>query len=71
MFEFVTIAYKMPYYTEKINIYYGTKTEKYYLFLSANDIVPIEKEDFQKGEIYEAGDLWKFTTQGFRIRIKT
>lgn len=71
MFEFVTIAYKMPYYTEKSKIYYGTKTEKYYLFLSDNNIVPIEKKDLQKGEIYEDGHLWKFTTQGFRIRIKT
>lgn len=70
MFEFITIAYKTPYYTEKSGIYYETTTDKYYLFLSDNTIVPIEKYDLEKGQIYEDGHLWKFTTQGFRFRVK-
>lgn len=59
--EFVTIAYKTPYYSDTAHIYYDNVSNKYIIAFKDNNYAIMEKEEMKKGEAEINGNVWKFT----------
>jgi hypothetical protein len=58
--EFLTIAYKTPYYEETAKICYNSETKKYILCFKDKEEFVLKKKQLEKGEIEINGNLWKF-----------
>ena len=59
--NFVTIAYKIPYYEETAQIYYDNNAKKHILCFKDKKQVLMENSELEKGEIELNGNVWKFT----------